>query len=565
MGGKVTAFRGPVNPSRNYVYYQHLAKTHPGFLNKLDFNYATNFIQNSDGPDMSIVDKLKNMARAERQKEQDFIYFTFGVKIDYDLNGTTTKDFIDAFNSYMQLQKVYEARKTLLMHGYEDGDKQSLKDAYSYFSSYFLTVWNQNIDSISEEVVDLLMQGVPFDEVLQTAINEKMPELIDLTLDKVSRADGNKTLSDEKRQQVKEALQTMTGAINLFGRTKFGQLVMSSLNLDNVSKAVEYEMKKLKKTGETTNKTKVKEGLKKSVTYLKGSRATHALSGTMQEVMEQVCTSALFLGLKGSKNAKVYSTGKQGLGADTVMVVAEGNIEIENDQIERLLEKGEKTSKAQNRETIEKLQNILEKGNSKGFIVYSSDKNYLRLRKKKDGGFIESDYAGGGKQKLRLFSPILEQATGQLGSASTLMQGIMQTIPGAIGDNNKQYISEQLAQYFAYFLFDDLEFLGKPPDSSNYTKIHLLNLNGIYVPLSAFLNSYAEALLNELTRVKVSPRSVARVTISTPSSIKFNYDNPEGPIPIDAWEQQRDEALDEIQVQLHFLRSLRDILNGVEV
>jgi hypothetical protein len=58
------------------------------------------------------------------------------------LNGTTTKDFIDAFNSYMQLQKVYEARKTLLMHGYEDGDKQSLKDAYSYFSSYFLTVWN---------------------------------------------------------------------------------------------------------------------------------------------------------------------------------------------------------------------------------------------------------------------------------------------------------------------------------------------------------------------------------------------------------------------------------------
>jgi hypothetical protein len=91
-----------------------------------------------------------------------------------------------------------------------------------------------------------------------------------------------------------------------------------------------------------------------------------------------------------------------------------------------------------------------------------------------------------------------------------------------------------------------LEFLGKPPDSSNYTKIHLLNLNGIYVPLSAFLNSYAEALLNEFTRVKVSPRSVARVTISTPSSIKFDYDNPKGPIPIDAWEQQRDEALDEI-------------------
>ena len=31
--------------------------------------------------------------------------------------------------------------------------------------------------------------------------------------------------------------------------------------------------------------------------------------------------------------------------------------------------------------------------------------------------------------------------------------------PGAIGENDKALMEQKLAQYFAYFLFDDLDFL----------------------------------------------------------------------------------------------------------
>jgi hypothetical protein len=52
---------------------------------------------------MSIIEKLETMAKTERQKENAFIKFTFGVDINYEMDAENSKDFIDAFNSYMQL------------------------------------------------------------------------------------------------------------------------------------------------------------------------------------------------------------------------------------------------------------------------------------------------------------------------------------------------------------------------------------------------------------------------------------------------------------------------------
>ena len=36
----------------------------------------------------------------------------------------------------------------------------------------------------------------------------------------------------------------------------------------------------------------------------------------------------------------------------------------------------------------------------------------------------------------------------------------MQTIPGAIGENDKELMEDKLAEYFAYFLFDDIDVIG---------------------------------------------------------------------------------------------------------
>lgn len=52
------------------------------------------------------------------------------------LDKTNTKDFIDTFNTYMQLDKIYDMRKILLLHNSNEEGGQNLKDAYSFFNSY---------------------------------------------------------------------------------------------------------------------------------------------------------------------------------------------------------------------------------------------------------------------------------------------------------------------------------------------------------------------------------------------------------------------------------------------
>jgi hypothetical protein len=109
-----------------------------------------------------------------------------------------------------------------------------------------------------------------------------------------------------------------------------------------------------------------------------------------------------------------------------------------------------------------------------------------------------------------------------------------------------------------------LEFIGgNKIDGSSYNKIHLLNLNGIYVPLSVFLMLYAEALAKAFDEARFNPSSFAHVTINAPG-IKYDY-YAGGKKPKNAWSIQREEALDKTTVQLHFLKSLRSILDGVTV
>lgn len=574
MARRVSAFVGNVSPKSNYVFYQHLLENplYSGLADKVKSNYAAAFNTEPTEPDMEIVERLKAMAVNERNKETDFIEFTFGTRLNYELNAQNSKDFIDAFNAYMQLQNVYEARKTLLMHGYGSEEfTQSLKDAYSYYPSYFATIFENNIGDIAQDIVNLVRKNVPFEEALAQVLKNEIPSLIDATTDKLSQADGNQGLDDEKKEQVRIALREISNAINSFGKTRFGQMAMNALNLDKINRDTIEEMKTwIQEREGKVWKRDVERALKKSISYYKSSRGVHSLGGNMAEVIENVSLSTLTQGLsKTGKNAKVFATGKTGMAADNVMVVAEGDITLETEEINKLLEQGKKTSRAANMETVSQLENILDRGNSKGFIVYSSDKNYLQVRKSKKGGFYESSYSAGGAQSLRLFVPILEEATHSEGRASVLMQGIMQTLkgpssggPGAIGEGDKQYMEQRLAQYFAYFLFDDLEFLGQSKiDGSSYQKIHLLNLNGIYVPLSVFLSLYAEALLKQFNEARMKPTAFAKVTISSPG-IEFDY-YANNKKPAKAWTIQREAALDKTQVHLYFLRQLRDVLDGI--
>ncbi|MBR6551346.1 MAG: hypothetical protein IKT89_00750 [Clostridia bacterium] len=47
-------------------------------------------------------------------------------------------------------------------------------------------------------------------------------------------AKGNAGLSDSKKEEVQTALREINKAINLFGKSNFGRMVYSALNLDKI-------------------------------------------------------------------------------------------------------------------------------------------------------------------------------------------------------------------------------------------------------------------------------------------------------------------------------------------
>lgn len=564
MANKKRSFVNSISPNQNYVFYEYLRQdgAHSELAENVRKNYASVFVSKPRVPDKDVITKLRNMAQNERKKEQDFIQFTFGVNINYDLNYSNTKDFIDAFNSYMQLQSIYEARKTLLMHGFGNAESpQNVKELYTFFSSYFATEWNQNSEKITDLIMNRFYQSSnrTLDEVAAEVIKQELPNIVHQTLIKMEKVQPDSKLSSSEKEQVELAMQEMYNAINRLGKTTFGNMIISALSLNSISKNIAQDIR-LQQKNNTFLVENMNEIVKSVAKYYSSSRGVNITGGNMLELIENVLSNQL---QKTDKNFQVFHTGNTGMKADNIMISTDVGVNFNQQQIEKILnDTGKSQSRQENIDMINRLQSTLEKGNSSGYIVYSSAKSHFMVGKK--NGKSEETGFSGGTQKLSLFAPILDKVATNSGKTHTLIQGIMQTIPGAIGENDKDLMEDKLAEYFAYFLFDDIDVIGQNTSGSKFTQIHLMNLDGVYVPLSVLLSTYADALNKEITKITVAPESVAKIKISTPKSIKYNYADPNFTPEDGMWAKQRDEAFNGIKVSITFLKSLRTIMSDFE-
>ena len=144
---------------------------------------------------------------------------------------------------------------------------------------------------------------------------------------------------------------------------------------------------------------------------------------------------------------------------------------------------------------------------------------------------------------------------------------ILQLGEGAIGEKvlNKDNIENLLAQNIALFLFDDFQTLGG--ESPGPTAIHLMDLNGIYVPLSFILFLLADAI--RFAREDVSRiRDVASVRINV-SPILFptaadqrKWEKENEATPIEAWNEQRYQAQKSTTIRAHFLKNFQQIITS---
>ena len=114
---------------------------------------------------------------------------------------------------------------------------------------------------------------------------------------------------------------------------------------------------------------------------------------------------------------------------------------------------------------------------------------------------------------------------------------------------DKTDYADIISKNIAYLLFDDYNTIGagleNGPDA-----IHIMNLNGLFVPISSILFALADAIDNEQ-----SIRGIVKTSIKIP---KIMYDtNDYGSLtPGEAWRTQRETMLADTRIETHFLGNL---------
>ena len=147
-----------------------------------------------------------------------------------------------------------------------------------------------------------------------------------------------------------------------------------------------------------------------------------------------------------------------------------------------------------------------------------------------------------------------------------LTRAIMQTGKGAIGEQEKERLENEIASYLAYFLFDDFQTIGENIANDSQTNVkylHVMYLNGVYVPLSVLLKLLANAFIQEAKGISGSVDSVAKVNITT-KPILYNYDEIGFVPPPGAWGIQRDAALADSKVKVRFLKNFKTLMSKIK-
>ena len=119
-----------------------------------------------------------------------------------------------------------------------------------------------------------------------------------------------------------------------------------------------------------------------------------------------------------------------------------------------------------------------------------------------------------------------------------------------------------LARNVAYLLFDDVDQIGIE-NQSGTNALHVMNLNGIYIPISLILFSLADAIdeANEstarnLVRIKITDESILFKTAAE----QRKWEKQNNASPYDAWVYQRTVALNSTKVQAHFLKNFQELI-----
>lgn len=571
----------------NYVYYERLKNNRDGY-SYLYGKIKPTLSRYREEIGESVVDdsKVRAMAEAELSKEIRVLQDVFGTEINASrfLTGRKLDDFKElydgltkAINSSLGIKEIYERNVTLIQTSKKRFNKKNellkggQKSIISVYHTYLIQQIEIDLDDIAKGLEEVF-NNLPPNKSLEEAAKEFLQVRLRETCKQAAlrmfsperelelQAELELSLSPEELQRQREAYQELYFALSQedSNSSPFVQQLFDIYKVQDVIKALTEEIDSNGRIASRTRNEKGKYGIANDATFKQVGVNIHQRGGLTLEAFENFTVNTI-LKKTGQKGGSV-STGATGMKADNIIT-----LEIDADRVARSLAESYQVgsgseNRAKNVKAIEKLYDDL-KDVRNGFIVYSSAKNYTY--NDKFGGF-----SAGQEQNIGNFLEMMDDVSRSTRkNYKTLMGIILQLGEGAIGEKvlNKDNIENLLAQNIALFLFDDFQTLGG--ESPGPTAIHLMDLNGIYVPLSFILFLLADAIRfakEDVSRI----RDIASVRINA-SPILFpkakdqrKWEKKNEATPIEAWNEQRYQAQKSTTIRAHFLKNFQQIITS---
>ena len=522
----MSTFKGNAKSlSEQYVFYQRL-KT-DGYYPKLA-QYVSNasyriFTQTQKyAIDASAV---RAQAQAEFTKEKALLQQKFGVNINFDYyrDQSDFKEIIEALNACLNLKEIYQRNVQLIKN------TEGMKGVFSWYPTYFMKAWQKAWPNIKSTAERKFASGQDVTVALSTTLDKFVPKIceegIRMMLDgpEVEHASIDPAL-----KSAYSALISQIGSVSTAGSV--ANQIYRAYQLDDLKASLVKEI-------EVNNKRIYAKQAKPKVNQMI-SKNIHLAGGLSLEAIENAVFSMI---ASGSGGTAIHS-GSKGIKADNILTLS-----IDPSIVVDALEQAG-ANREENIRALSELGTKLSKLDD-GFIVYSSDKNYTL-----NANFKGFDVGSTGVSAASFLNSVYSAN----GSVNTLIGAIQQLGDGAMLAGRKAEFEKLLAQDVAYMLFDDFTTIGNVSSGGN--AIHVMNLNGIMMPLSVFLSMLADAIES----VKEEDlRRLVNVSINAPAILYPNQDSQRAAYPNDphqAWEHQRQYALDNTKITARFLKDFKSFV-----
>jgi len=443
-----------------------------------------------------------------------------------------SEKLIKGYNELLNLKKVFKRNFQVIT-------KTNQTQVISHFDTYFESQYDKNADKIIAEIEQLLPNRGR--DTIKSVIDSVMGKWIPILTREALKASfqagvEDKRVSKDLQDAYAELIPILDDINNEMGN-EFVRSFIKDYQLDKISNAINERRKTIYHTKEGWKGAIKNFGILENWTS-KGSKGY--ASESLQTLIGQFLDNAVRTGPTNQK-------------ADMIVTY---NIPSGDKIVKEWMKENVFGTRPADIDALKKLQGKLEDFND-SFIVYSNTKNYS-LGKTFTQGFR------GGEINLDTWDTMMHRV-GEPKKGRILIFMALQLIPGkgdnpgAIGEGKDEEVKKAFARAIASALFDDFDIIGE--EQGNLTSIHLMYLNGIYIPLSFYFNllykafkDYSKENIDKLITVKIDhPEEIEYPTMKDQEGVEH------------PWNVQSKIALNQTRISYFFLKNFKEEMQKLNV